>query len=376
MSDADRSPPSPNADAKPDLRAHRFGASPPLSLGVEEELLLVDRDHDPIAASDAVLDAVAEPFAARVSSEIFAEQIELKTGICHDSEEVLRQLRETRQAIQEAGFALLGSGLHPAAPSGEAKLVSKPRYEVVRQDFGDLLSTPPCGLHVHVGIPDAETAVRVANAFRIYLPMLQALAANSPFREGVDSGNASSRASVVRSYPRFALPRQFRDYEDFCRVADQLIAAAGVGDYTYIWWDVRPHPRLGTVEVRAVDVQTDAATSTAIAALIQAIAAKELDRPSKPSVYREALEESYFQAASHGLDATVLLDGDAPEPARDVGRRVLDSTRPYARELGNEAALEEIERILREGNGADAQRRIHREAGMPGLLDYLSDRTR
>ncbi|MET0304936.1 MAG: YbdK family carboxylate-amine ligase [Solirubrobacterales bacterium] len=376
MRGPDRSPPPPDSHAEPDLHAHRFGASPPLSLGVEEELLLVGPDHELIAASDAVLDAVAAPFAAQVSSEIFAEQIELKTGVCHDSGEVLRQLRETRRAIREAGYELLGSGLHPAAPSGKAKLVSKPRYEVVRQDFGDLLSTPPCGLHVHVGIPDAETAVHLANSFRVYLPVLQALTANSPFREGVDSGNASSRASVVRGYPRFQLPRQFRDYEDFCRVADQLIAAAGVDDYTYIWWDVRPHPRLGTVEVRAVDVQTDAATSAAIAALIQAIAAKELDQPSAPGLYREAIEESYFQAASHGLDASVLLDGDAPEPARDAARRVLDSTRPYARELGGEAALEEIERILREGNGADTQRRAHREAGMPGLLDHLAEHTR
>ena len=376
MSGTERSSSPSGSEAAPDLHAHRFGTSPPLSLGVEEELLLVDRDRQPIAASDAVLDAVPAPYAARVSSEIFAEQIELKTGICHGSDEVLRQLRETRRAIQEAGFALLGSGLHPAAPSGKAKLVSKPRYEVVRQDFGDLLSTPPCGLHVHIGIPDAETAVRIANAFRVYLPVLQALAANSPFREGVDSGNASSRASVVRSYPRFQLPRQFRDYEDFCRVADQLIAAAGVGDYTYIWWDVRPHPRLGTVEVRAVDVQTDAAKSAAIAALIQAIAAKELDRPSEPSLYREAIEESYFQAASHGLDAKVLLDGDSPEPAREAGQRVLAETRPYARELGSEAALDEIEQILREGNGADVQRRVHREAGMAGLLDHLAEHTR
>jgi glutamate---cysteine ligase / carboxylate-amine ligase len=376
MSGTERSPSQLDSDTGPDLHAHRFGASPPLSLGVEEELLLVDRGHDPVAASDAVLDAVAKPFATRVSAEIFAEQIELKTGICHDSAEVLRQLRETRQAIRDAGFGLLGSGLHPAAASGEAKLVSKPRYEVVREDFGDLLSTPPCGLHVHVGMPDPETAVQVANAFRVYLPALQALTANSPFRQGVDSGNASSRASVVRSYPRFQLPRQFRDYEDFCRVADQLIAAAGVDDYTYIWWDVRPHPRIGTVEVRAVDVQTDAATSTAIAALIQAIAARELDRPSAPGLYREAIEESYFQAASHGLDASLLFDGDDPEPARGVCQRVLEDARPYARELGNEGALEEIERILREGNGADAQRRAHREAGMPGLLDYLAERTR
>jgi carboxylate-amine ligase len=358
-----------------DLHAHRFGASPPLSLGVEEELLLVDEDRQLVAASELVLGSVSGPAAERISSEIFADQIELKTGVCLDAEEALGELREARRAIRDAGFRLLGSGLHPADKLGKANLVTKPRYEVVRKDLGDLLKTPPCGLHVHVGIPDPETAVRVANAFRLYLPVLQALSANSPFREGADSGHASARTQVVRSYPRFQMPRLFRDYEDFCRVADQLIAAAGVEDYTYIWWDVRPHPRLGTVEVRAVDVQTDAAGSSAIAALVQAIAAKELDRPTAPGLSREALEESYFQAASHGLEAQIVFDGETPEPAREVGRRVLDSLRPFARELGGEAALEEIERILREGNGADDQRRVHAEAGMDGLLDYLAERT-
>jgi carboxylate-amine ligase len=366
-------PPDRSAPQSSEAPPHRFGASPPLSLGVEEELLLIDERGELIAAAEAVLDGIAKPFAGRVSSEIFAEQIELKTGVCHDADEVHAQLGEARRAINEAGYDLLASGLHPSANPGEAKLVSKPRYEVVRRDFGDLLRTPPCGLHVHVGAPDPETAVRLANSFRLYLPLLQALSANSPFREGADSGNASSRSSVVRSYPRFQLPRQFRDYEEFRQVADQLIAAAGVDDYTYIWWDVRPHPQLGTVEVRAVDVQTSVAGSTAIAALIQAIAAKELDRPSAPGIYREALEESYFQAASHGLEASILFDQDEPAPVHEVGRSVLDSVRPYARELGSDAALEEIERILREGNGADDQRRVHGESGLAGLIEYLTN---
>jgi len=355
---------------------HRFGASAPLSVGVEEELLLVDSQRRLISASEAVLDGIASPFAGRVSAEIFTEQIELKTGVCDGAEDVLRDLRETRRAIRDAGFELLGSGLHPTARADRATLVAKPRYEVVQKDLGSLLRTPPCGLHVHVGIPDPETAVRVANAFRLYLPALQALSANSPFQEGADSGHASARTQVVRSYPRFQVPRQFRDYEDFCNVADQLIAAAGVDDYTYIWWDVRPHPRLGTVEVRAVDVQADPSTSAAIAALIQAIAAKELDQPTTPGLYREALEESYFQAASHGLEAEILLDQETPGPAREVIQRVLESVRPYARDLGGETALDEIERILREGNGADAQRRAHDAQGMDGVLDYLAERTR
>jgi carboxylate-amine ligase len=242
MSTEPEQPSAPEAMGAPDPAEHRFGASPPLSLGVEEELLLVDEHRQLAADSEAVLDAVAAPFAARVSAEIFAEQIELKTGICDGFDDVLAELVETRRAIREAGFGLLACGLHPSSDAGEAKLVGKPRYEVVRRDFGDLLRTPPCGLHIHVGMPDPETAVRVANAFCLYLPLLQALSANSPFREGVDSGNASSRTSVVRSYPRFQLPRQFRDYAEFREVADQLIAAAGVDDYTYVWWDVRPHP--------------------------------------------------------------------------------------------------------------------------------------
>jgi carboxylate-amine ligase len=352
--------------------AHRFGDSPPLSLGIEEELLLVDEDQRLAAASELVLDTVTGPAAERITSEIFAAQIELKTGVCHRADDALGELHEARRAITEAGFHLLGAGLHPADRAPRAELVDKPRYEIVRKDFGDLLRTPPCGLHVHVGIPEPETAVRLANAFRLYLPVLQALSANSPFREGADSGHASARTQVVRSYPRFLVPRQFRDYEDFCNVADQLIAAAGVADYTYIWWDVRPHPRLGTVEVRAIDVQADAAASTAFAALIQAIAAKELEQPTAPGLYREAIEESYFQAASHGLEAEVLFDSDRPESARAVARRVLDAVRPCARELGNEDALAEVERILLEGNGADRQRRIHAERGIEGLLDYLA----
>jgi len=368
--------PAPESSDAADRYEHRFGSSAPLSLGVEEELLLVDDWRKLAATSQEVLDRVTGPIRDRISSEIFADQIELKSGVAHTPEEALADLREARRAILAAGFNLIGAGLHPSDDFGEARIVEKPRYEIVRKDLGGLLRTPPCGLHVHIGMPDPDSAVRLANSFRLYLPVLQALSANSPFWEGRDSGQASARASVVRSYPRFQLPRQLRDYEDFCDVADQLIAAAGVEDYTYIWWDVRPHPKLGTVEVRALDVQTDAATSAAIAALIQAIAAKELDDPTAPGLYREALEESYFQAASHGMEAQILFDDEHPAPATEVARRVLDAVRPYARDLGGDDAFEELERIMREGNGADEQRRVHRESGMDGLLEWLAERTR
>src|SRR6185312_12279145 len=177
-----------------------------------------------------------------------------------------------------------------------------PRYDVVKEDLASLLSTPPSGLHVHVGMPDPETAVRVANAMRLRLPMLAALAA----------------------YSRFEMPRAFRDYEEFLSVADQLVEAAGVDDYTYIWWDVRPHPNLGTVEVRGMDVQPTTAANAGFAALIQALAAREIDRPSSSDLQREALEESYYQASRHGLEARLMVDAGEAAPVREVARRALE----------------------------------------------------
>src|SRR6478609_1288874 len=203
------------------MSEHRFGATTALSLGVEEELLLVDVDGNLARAAEDVLDSVAgTPIAKGVSAEIFTEQIELKTGICRTPAEALEQLRELRDGVREAGFGLLAAGLHPSASGREPVLIDKPRYEIVQKDLAGLLRTPPCGLHVHVGMPDPETAVRIANALRLYLPVLQALSANSPFQEGVYSGHASARTQVVRAYPRFQVPRRFRDYEDFLDVAD------------------------------------------------------------------------------------------------------------------------------------------------------------
>jgi glutamate---cysteine ligase / carboxylate-amine ligase len=357
--------------AEPD---HRFGASPPLTIGVEEELLLVDSERRLVAAAERVIEGLDPAAREAVSTEIFAAQIELKTGICGGASAAVAELSDLRTAVRATGIGLLGAGIHPD-DGGEAQLVPKERYDVVKQDLASLLSTPPSGLHVHVGMPDPETAVRVANAMRLRLPMLAALAANSPFRDGADTGMASARAAEVRAYPRFEMPRAFVDYADFLAVADQLIAAAGVADYTYIWWDVRPHPKLGTVEVRGMDVQPTAAANAGFAALIQALAAREVERPTTSDLQREALEESYYQASRHGLEARLMVDAGEAAPAREVATRALAEARPYAADLDGEAALEEIERILAEGNGAEAQRRAFERGGIPAVLDHLASAT-
>jgi glutamate---cysteine ligase / carboxylate-amine ligase len=362
-------------DAATRGREHSFGSSPPLTIGVEEELLLVDDDLRLLAAAEGVLERIDPAHHKAVSTEIFATQIELKTGVCLDAAQADGQLAEVRRAATTAGARLMGSGLYPG-DAGEAALVEKGRYVPVKRDLVSILDTPPCGLHVHVGVPDPETAIAVANAMRHHLPLLAALTANSPIRDGADTGLASGRASVVRRYPRFELPRAFRDYEDFLRVADQLIAAAGVDDYTYIWWDVRPHPKLGTVEVRGMDVHPRPEGNAAVAALIQALAAKEIDRPGAPGLTREAIEESYYQACRYGLEARLMVDDSTAAPAPEVARATLAEARPYAEQLGGAGALEEIDRILAEGNGADRQRAVHAEGGIEVLLRELAEWTR
>jgi carboxylate-amine ligase len=353
---------------------HRFGASPPLTIGVEEELLLVDDERRLVAAAEQVMEGLEPAARESVSTEIFAAQIELKTGICGDAGAAATELGDLRTAVRATGVGLLGAGVHPD-DGGEARLIRKPRYDVVKEDLASLLSTPPSGLHVHVGMPDPETAVRVANAMRLRLPVLAALAANSPFRDGADSGMASARSAEVRAYPRFEMPREFGSYEEFLTVADQLIAAAGVDDYTYLWWDVRPHPKLGTVEMRGMDVQSTAAANAGIAALIQALAAREIDRPVTSDLQREALEESYYQAGRYGLEARLMVDGGEAAPAREVAARALEEARPYAADLGGAAALGEVERILTDGNGADHQRRAFERGGIAAVLDYLATAT-
>lgn len=353
---------------------HRFGASPSLTLGVEEELLLVDDERRLVAAAERVIEGLEPAARSSVSTEIFAAQIELKTGICGDAGAAATELSDLRTAVRATGVGLLGAGIHPD-DGGEARLIQKPRYDVVKEDLASLLSTPPSGLHVHVGMPDPETAIRVANAMRRRLPMLAALAANSPFRDGADSGLASARAAEVRAYPRFEMPREFRDYEEFLTVADQLIAAAGVDDYTYLWWDVRPHPKLGTVEVRGMDVQPTAAGNAAFGALIQALAAREVERPTSSDLQREALEESYYQATRYGLVARLMVDGGEALPAPEVATLALAEARPYAEDLGGAGSLAEIERILVDGNGADRQRHAFERGGIPAVLDYLAAAT-
>jgi carboxylate-amine ligase len=174
---------------------------------------------------------------------------------------------------------------------------------------------------------------------------------------------------MFRAYRGAELPRAFHSYEDYAETIAATVAAGALPDYTFLYWDVRPHPRLGTVEVRAMDAQSALSSVAGLAGLVQALARREAERHG-PWAPREALVEASFAAARDGLDARLPLDG-ALRPARDVVRATLELARPHARELGGDDALQGVERILAEGNGADRQRAWHARGGMVQLLELL-----
>ena len=350
---------------------HRFGLRAGFPIGVEEELLLVEPGTGGLLADAERVVAEAKPDAGRLASEIFASEVELVTPVCRSLEEVAISLSSLLADVRGVGADVIGAGLHPAARPGDACLSSSPRYSAVSDALQGLLRTPPAALHVHVGMPDPETAVRVCNGLRRHLPLLHSLSANSPFWYGRDSGLASARAAVLRSYPRYGVPRWFRDWEDFLLVARELADAAGVPDYTYFWWDVRPHPRLGTVEVRAPDTQFSLDRTLALTALIYSMARMETEAPLPPHRTRDAVEEACYQATRYGLEAKLPDDAGVLTPARVLAQDLLDRAKPYARELGCEPALDGIIRILREGDGAQIQRSVHQREGMTGLLRWL-----
>ena len=353
-----------------------FGSSDPLTLGVEEEVLLVDAAGRRLAnVADRVLAALDLP-QELAAHEAFASEVELRTPVCRNASEARAELGLRRDAAAAAaagaGAELMAVGLHPSAAYGDVQLVDADRYRQLDGLVGGLIRrTPECALHVHVGMPDPESAVRVLNALRAHLPLLQGLAAASPYWFGSDSGLASARFSIVRAYPRRGVPHAFRDWAEYEEVAAAVGAAGDFADHTFIWWDVRLHPRLGTVEVREMDVQPSLDDAGALAALVQALAARALEQPPPAAhPHTEALAESSFRASRDSLAATILHEGRLT-PLPEVARATVESVRGHARELGSEEALEGIERILREGGAAARQRAIVRADGIDALLERL-----
>ena len=355
---------------------HRFGSGEPFSIGVEEELFLVD----PVTgrqtnSSAAVLERIRAT-AGTVERELHACQIELITDVHTGVDAAVRQLAELRRAVLETGAALLGSGTHPAANEGDAVITDKERYERIHFLLGDAAVTPVGGLHIHVGMPDSETAIKVFNALRCDLPLLQALAANSPFRHGRDTGLASARELSLRGWPRSGTPRALRDFADFHEMSQLLIRAADVPDYTWFWWKLRPHPRLGTVEIRALDAQASLTDTGALIALVHCLAREAAESGPVANPPPELVEEGMFRAARFGVHGELPDAQGTPRPVTELLEDALGRAGAWARELGCSAELATLPELLRRGGGAGMQRATYEVAGIDAVLRELLQHTR
>jgi carboxylate-amine ligase len=353
---------------------HRFGSGPALTIGVEEEYMLLDAtDYSLTNRFRDLEQAVAElPIAENVHPELMESTVEAATGVCATIDDARRELTALRQGIADAieplGLLIGAAGTHPFSRSEEQRITANDRYRALIEQLQYVARRELVfGMHVHVAVPDPETCIKVMEGVLIELPVLLALSVNSPFWRGHETGLQSTRTAVFAGFPRSGLPPRFRSYEDYADSVGWMEETGSIDDYTHLWWDVRPHPRLGTIELRVADCQFDVEYALALVAYVQALVkslveAVEHDHPPV-SYHRMLAAENKWLAARYGLDAP-LMDLAAGERvktrASDLAARRLDELLPHARELGCDDALRNVERILSVGTGASRQLRVYR----------------
>ncbi|HEY0517750.1 MAG TPA: YbdK family carboxylate-amine ligase [Solirubrobacteraceae bacterium] len=353
---------------------HRFGAAGtrPFTVGIEEELMILDgQTLDLVSAIDVIVNE--GPPSDQIKPELLESVLEIATSPCPDvpsAQAELASLRaETSDRARRHGMQIGASGTHPFARWEDQRVVSDDRYRGLIRSLGFVARQELVfGMHVHVGMADAEETVHVANRIRSHVPLLIALSANSPLWRGEPTGLMSSRIPIFRAFPRVGLPPRFEGWEDFERRVELLTEGGIIEDYTYLWYDVRPHPRLGTIEIRAMDSQTRVEHTAAIAALIvtlvKLLTEEHRDRrssgrsdPEEPPW--ELLDENRWLAARHGLEAE-LLDHVSRRrvPVRELTEALLERLSPHAQELGCAQELEGVRDLLRAGNGALRQQMV------------------
>jgi glutamate---cysteine ligase / carboxylate-amine ligase len=351
---------------------HAFGKSNAYTLGVEEEYMLLDRGtFDLVQHVDTVLAAVAgHEFEAVINPELMQSVLEIATPVCHTPTEVADQLRRIRGYVagiaREQGLRVGSAGTHPFSLFERQRITARDRYRALVDQMQYVARRELIfGLHIHIAVDDPEKAIQVVNGLLPQLGPLLAMSASSPFWRGEPTGLRSSRQMIFAAFPRSGPPPRFESYDDYAEVVGQLEKTGCIADYTHIWWDIRLHPRLGTIEVRICDAVTRMEHVVALVAYCQALVklySERFDRGEKiPSYHRILTTENKWLAGRYGLEAPLmdLATGRRNRvPVAQLIRRTLKELAPHARELGSERELEVIEEILANGNGADRQLRV------------------
>ena len=349
---------------------HRFGESPPFSVGIEEELFVLDPETlEPAPTPRGILDGT------RFKAELFTSMFELNTSVCRDVGEAVAELAELRRAarrrLREHGLELAAAGTWPTGIAAEQGIAPKEPLRRFAEYAGSSARRQLCsGLHVHVGVRSPGDCMGRLEGVLPWLPLVLAVSANSPYFEGAETGLASTRAELLALLPRSGAPPAFADYEAWARFAESLVELGLADDLMRLWWDVRPHPRLGTLEVRMPDQPTRPAVTAALAALTQALVAAV--EPDGGHADRGLYLQNRWAASRFGT-AAGLVHPDGGRLAEPAGllAELLERLEPTARRLGSEALLGPLEGLDQAGD----QLALGRSEGLPSVCRRLVELT-
>lgn len=349
-----------------------FHSSARPTIGVELELQILDRESLGFKnVAPDVLKAVTSDFNLKLKEEFIESMIEINTGICNDVKEAEGDLRESlsylERLLESFDAVFYSASLHPFEHGTDRNLTKKARYERIMNDLqlvGRRFITQ--GMHVHIGMESPELALRVNNTIRMYLPLLLALSTSSPYYAGEDTGLFSYRTKLFEALPLAGLPDSIEGWDEFVRMAELLMAGGIIDSVKDLWWDVRPHPGFGTVEVRICDIPGRFSEIVALVALIQAlvVTVSRIHVHPEARIQMQILRSNKWQAARYGLDGVFVNPVAATRmPIREAVKEMLELVSPRAAELGGLRYLGVIYEILDNGTGAHAQRRIYSGSG-------------
>ena len=345
-----------------------FNGSERPTLGAELELQIVDpKTHNLASGSVEILQRFTEDDP--VKQELTQSTVEVITGICENVAEIRADLTGTLKRLfdvgDEFGYHYAAAGTHPFAQWREQTIYPDERY----QDLVDRIQWPArrlmiYGLHVHVGVASGEKAIAICNALTAYLPHLLALSASSPFVDFEDTGLASTRAKIFEAMPTAGLPFRLDNYSKFQTFMNSLINAGAIKSIREIWWDIRPHPGFGTLEIRICDCPSTLTETCALTAMIQSLVVM-LDHCYDNGIMPELLDpwivrENKWRASRYGLEANVVIDNRGTQmPLVEHIQQSVEEILPWAIELGCTKELADVQTILDKGASYQRQRRLY-----------------
>lgn len=341
--------------------AHRFGESTPFSVGVEEELMILDGET--LELTPRVTELLAAADGVPLKTELHASIVESTTGVCATVEEALAELRANRSgaaaAAEGLGLRIAAAGAHPTSQPEEQTVVPEERYRAFVEYAGvSARFQGVSGLHVHVGVPDPDACYRALEGVLPWLPLLLALSANSPYFAGRETGLVSSRAPVLAQLPRSGAPPAFGSYGGWQEWVERLGRLGVAADDTRIWWDVRPAPRFGTIEIRMPDQPTSVALAGAFTEVVRALVRDAVDGDPRVAD-RGDYVHNRWSAMRYGPAAELIHpDGDRVVLASELGRELLDR-------LGLDGALDPTR----------CEAELQLEAGLEGAAADLVERS-